>query len=127
MNRDLEWNMNLAPETIRRLLSYIDDRDQRTLVEHFLERYLSEIVPAIPKLRTRVIHSDKIKFWTLYGHLSRDSLAGLSPGRAVIRGQEIGRIGHLRENGGWSDRLSRRLSPGGVCPRPASQRSLYRG
>ena len=30
-----------------------------------------------------------VPFWTLYGHLSRDSLPGLQPGRAVARGEEL--------------------------------------
>jgi 4-aminobutyrate aminotransferase-like enzyme/Ser/Thr protein kinase RdoA (MazF antagonist) len=44
-------------------------------------------------------------FWTLYGHLTRDSLEGLSPGREVARGQTIGRIGEPPANGDWPPHL----------------------
>ncbi|HTO76357.1 MAG TPA: aminotransferase class III-fold pyridoxal phosphate-dependent enzyme [Thermoanaerobaculia bacterium] len=40
-------------------------------------------------------------FHTLYGHLTRDSLEGLSPGQSVARGQTIGRVGEPPENGDW--------------------------
>ncbi len=40
-------------------------------------------------------------FFTLYGHLTRDSLEGLSPGQSVARGQTIGRIGEPPGNGDW--------------------------
>jgi 4-aminobutyrate aminotransferase-like enzyme/Ser/Thr protein kinase RdoA (MazF antagonist) len=84
MNRDLKWNMNLAPETIRRLLSYIDDRDRRTLVEHFLERYLSKIVPAIPKLRTSVVHNDANDYNVLVGHASAEPAGRFSKVSGII-------------------------------------------
>jgi 4-aminobutyrate aminotransferase-like enzyme len=44
-------------------------------------------------------------FWTLYGHLSADSLDGLSPGMPVRQGTEIARIGDLAVNGGWPPHL----------------------
>ena len=40
-------------------------------------------------------------FWTLYGHLTGDSLEGLSVGSSVARGQRIGRIGAPPGNGDW--------------------------
>ena len=40
-------------------------------------------------------------FFTLYGHLGRDSIAGLSPGMPVARGTRIGAIGPPPENGDW--------------------------
>ncbi len=72
MNRDLKWNMNLAPGTVRRLLSHLDDRDKRALVEYFLERYLGQIVPKFPKLRTGVIHNDANDYNVLVGHASAE-------------------------------------------------------
>ena len=48
---------------------------------------------------------DGLTFYTLYGHLSLDSLAGLAVGREVMKGQEIGRIGDIEENGGWAPHL----------------------
>jgi 4-aminobutyrate aminotransferase-like enzyme/Ser/Thr protein kinase RdoA (MazF antagonist) len=41
-------------------------------------------------------------FYTLYGHLSRASIAGLCEGDAVDRGQKIGEIGPPPENGDWA-------------------------
>ncbi|MCJ7525425.1 MAG: aminotransferase class III-fold pyridoxal phosphate-dependent enzyme [Candidatus Aminicenantes bacterium] len=44
-------------------------------------------------------------FFTLYGHLSLDSLAGLQTGQLVKKGQIIGRIGSADVNGGWTPHL----------------------
>jgi len=40
-------------------------------------------------------------FYTLYGHLSRQSLRGLAAGDRVARGDRIGAIGPAPENGDW--------------------------
>lgn len=48
---------------------------------------------------------DELKFYTLYGHLSKDSLAGLAPGQPVGRGRLIGKIGDASINGGWPPHL----------------------
>jgi len=45
------------------------------------------------------------KFFTLYGHLSRESLAGLRDGMAVRKGQQIATIGDVTVNGGWAPHL----------------------
>jgi murein DD-endopeptidase MepM/ murein hydrolase activator NlpD len=45
------------------------------------------------------------KFYTLYGHLSRDSLKGLKPGDAFMAGERIASLGTKRENGGWPPHL----------------------
>ena len=44
-------------------------------------------------------------FFTLYGHLQRASLDALSPGAPVRRGARIGRLGDVKENGGWAPHL----------------------
>jgi hypothetical protein len=44
-------------------------------------------------------------FFTLYGHLSRESLAGLRPGLALAAGEVFARIGTESENGGWAPHL----------------------
>lgn len=46
-----------------------------------------------------------LTFWTLYGHLSRDSLDGLYVGRPFAAGDRIGALGDARENGGWPPHL----------------------
>jgi 4-aminobutyrate aminotransferase-like enzyme len=41
-------------------------------------------------------------FYTLYGHLTDDTLAGLAAGQRVLPGQVIGRVGAPPTNGGWT-------------------------
>jgi 4-aminobutyrate aminotransferase-like enzyme/Ser/Thr protein kinase RdoA (MazF antagonist) len=48
---------------------------------------------------------DGLEFFTLYGHLSRESLAALRVGDTVSRGQSFARLGTAAENGGWSPHL----------------------
>ncbi|HPE48504.1 MAG: peptidoglycan DD-metalloendopeptidase family protein [Hyphomonas sp.] len=44
-------------------------------------------------------------FYSLYGHLAPESLAGLKPGAAVGAGEAIGEIGTNAVNGGWAPHL----------------------
>jgi 4-aminobutyrate aminotransferase-like enzyme/Ser/Thr protein kinase RdoA (MazF antagonist) len=44
-------------------------------------------------------------FYTLYGHLSAESLEGLSVGGPVAKGEEIASLGSPGENGGWTPHL----------------------
>jgi 4-aminobutyrate aminotransferase-like enzyme/Ser/Thr protein kinase RdoA (MazF antagonist) len=46
-----------------------------------------------------------LKFYTLYGHLTADSLNGLAKGRVFKKGEPIGRVGPMGENGGWPPHL----------------------
>jgi len=41
------------------------------------------------------------EFFTLFGHLSRQSLAALRVGQPVRRGEPFARVGAFEENGGW--------------------------
>jgi 4-aminobutyrate aminotransferase-like enzyme/Ser/Thr protein kinase RdoA (MazF antagonist) len=43
-----------------------------------------------------------VRFFTLYGHLSTDSLNGLHPGKQIKKGERFARIGREEENGGWT-------------------------
>jgi 4-aminobutyrate aminotransferase-like enzyme/Ser/Thr protein kinase RdoA (MazF antagonist) len=45
--------------------------------------------------------TDGEKFFTLYGHLTMATLAGLNPGQRVRPGEEFARVGTTDENGGW--------------------------
>ncbi len=45
------------------------------------------------------------RFYTLYGHLSRPTLARLRPGTAVAAGAQIGWLGVEQENVGWPPHL----------------------
>jgi 4-aminobutyrate aminotransferase-like enzyme/Ser/Thr protein kinase RdoA (MazF antagonist) len=44
-------------------------------------------------------------FFTLYGHLTTDSLQVLQVGQQITRGQAFARIGEAHENGGWPPHL----------------------
>lgn len=48
---------------------------------------------------------DRITFHTLYGHLSLNDIAQLSEGSYIIRGQVIGHLGEVKENGNWPPHL----------------------
>lgn len=48
---------------------------------------------------------DGIKFYTLYGHLSKNSLEGLSIGKNIIKGERVARLGNSSENGQWPPHL----------------------
>jgi 4-aminobutyrate aminotransferase-like enzyme/Ser/Thr protein kinase RdoA (MazF antagonist) len=45
------------------------------------------------------------EFFTLYGHLTKESLAKLRVGQAIARGERIARVGAVQENGGWPPHL----------------------
>ncbi|HKQ73022.1 MAG TPA: aminotransferase class III-fold pyridoxal phosphate-dependent enzyme [Blastocatellia bacterium] len=49
--------------------------------------------------------SDGHEFYTLYGHLSAESLKGLSAGKPVAKGEKIASLGLPAENGGWTPHL----------------------
>ncbi len=55
-------------------------------------------------LEHRIAEED-VRFYTLYGHLSRSSLENLSAGQPVRKGDRIGAIGIIGENGGWPPHL----------------------
>jgi 4-aminobutyrate aminotransferase-like enzyme/Ser/Thr protein kinase RdoA (MazF antagonist) len=44
-------------------------------------------------------------FYTLYGHLSRESLGGLRVGQSITKGQQLAIIGSTDVNGGWTPHL----------------------
>jgi 4-aminobutyrate aminotransferase-like enzyme/Ser/Thr protein kinase RdoA (MazF antagonist) len=74
----------------------------------------------------------RVKFFTLYGHLSEDSLVGLQPGKTVKRGERIASIGAPPTNGGWPPHLHFQiicdmLGMQGDFPgvAPASQRDVW--
>jgi 4-aminobutyrate aminotransferase-like enzyme/Ser/Thr protein kinase RdoA (MazF antagonist) len=45
---------------------------------------------------------DGEEFFTLYGHLTRDTLGSLKVGQRVARGEAFARVGLAQENGGWT-------------------------
>jgi 4-aminobutyrate aminotransferase-like enzyme/Ser/Thr protein kinase RdoA (MazF antagonist) len=51
------------------------------------------------------IAEQQLTFYTLYGHLSEDSLDGLYEGKPVARGTQIAKIGNYPINGNWPPHL----------------------
>ncbi|MBW8733886.1 MAG: peptidoglycan DD-metalloendopeptidase family protein [Asticcacaulis sp.] len=47
----------------------------------------------------------ELTVWSLYGHLSRDSLSGLRDGQSIEKGQQVARLGDEDVNGGWLPHL----------------------
>jgi len=58
MNRDLNWDMKHARETVKSGLEDIKNSKQRKLVDWFLREFEQNVVPVLPDLRTSVIHHD---------------------------------------------------------------------
>jgi 4-aminobutyrate aminotransferase-like enzyme/Ser/Thr protein kinase RdoA (MazF antagonist) len=48
-------------------------------------------------------------FFTLYGHLSRESIKKISVGQTIQEGQVFAQIGNAQENGGWAPHLHLQL------------------
>jgi 4-aminobutyrate aminotransferase-like enzyme/Ser/Thr protein kinase RdoA (MazF antagonist) len=58
-----------------------------------------------PLVILRHAADDGTLFFTLYGHLTEDTLDGLATGQAVAKGQAIGRVGAPPVNGDWPPHL----------------------
>ena len=58
-----------------------------------------------PVIVLRHATDDGTEFFTLYGHLSRESLLGLEVGRRVEPGAQIATLGAPDVNGGWTPHL----------------------
>lgn len=54
-----------------------------------------------PVVILRHVTSDRQEFFTLYGHLTRETLRQLRVGQAIARGEKFARAGATQENGGW--------------------------
>lgn len=62
-----------------------------------------EIQTAVRSQRSTV--KEPIKFYTLYGHLSRQSLKGLKAGQKIKKGKKFAELGSADVNGGWTSHL----------------------
>jgi 4-aminobutyrate aminotransferase-like enzyme/Ser/Thr protein kinase RdoA (MazF antagonist) len=58
-----------------------------------------------PVVILKHVTREAVEFFTLYGHLSKESIAKLSTGQPVSKGQAFGKIGTVAENGGWPPHL----------------------
>jgi 4-aminobutyrate aminotransferase-like enzyme/Ser/Thr protein kinase RdoA (MazF antagonist) len=75
---------------------------------------------------------DGLEFFTLYGHLRRDTFDTLQPGERLACGQQFASIGDVHENGGWPPHLHFQvivdlLDHGSDFPgvAPASERNVW--
>jgi 4-aminobutyrate aminotransferase-like enzyme len=86
-----------------------------------------------PVIILRHATDDGTDLFTLYGHLSRESLDGLAVGRVIERGERFASLGSAEVNGGWTPHLHLQVLTDpldldtdfpGVAP--ASQRAVWR-
>jgi 4-aminobutyrate aminotransferase-like enzyme/Ser/Thr protein kinase RdoA (MazF antagonist) len=86
-----------------------------------------------PVIILRHSTDEGVSFFTLYGHLSRESLEGLFVGQPIARGERFATLGAPDVNGGWTPHLHLQIITDalgfdtdfpGVAP--ASQRSVWR-
>ncbi len=61
-----------------------------------------------------------VRFFVLYGHLHGETLATMSAGQPIQRGDVIGRLGTEEENGGWAPHVhvQMALAEPAVCDLP---------
>ena len=55
-----------------------------------------------PVVILRHVTGDGMEFFTLYGHLSKETLEKLHIGQAIAQGEQFARVGESSENGGWA-------------------------
>jgi 4-aminobutyrate aminotransferase-like enzyme/Ser/Thr protein kinase RdoA (MazF antagonist) len=86
-----------------------------------------------PVIVLRHTTDDGVEFFTLYGHLSRESLEGMQIGRTIAKGEAFATLGAPDVNVGWSPHLHLQvitdlLGLGTDYPgvAPASQRGVWR-
>jgi 4-aminobutyrate aminotransferase-like enzyme/Ser/Thr protein kinase RdoA (MazF antagonist) len=58
-----------------------------------------------PLVILRHATDDGEELFTLYGHLTRETLRELKPGQAIAKGETFARVGKPDENGGWPPHL----------------------
>jgi 4-aminobutyrate aminotransferase-like enzyme/Ser/Thr protein kinase RdoA (MazF antagonist) len=58
-----------------------------------------------PLVILRHASDDRQEFFTLYGHLTRETLRELSSGQVIAKGEVFAHVGTLNENGGWPPHL----------------------
>ena len=70
--RELKWDMRRGPETVRRLLPFVQDAQKQALIGFFLDRYEKDVAPLLATLRTGLIYNDANDHNVLVGHASAD-------------------------------------------------------
>jgi hydroxylysine kinase len=101
---DLLWDIKLAPRA-RPLLADLADSARRALAEAALDRFSAHVVPALPQLRSQVIHNDFNPHNVLVDPADHDAISGvidfgdmvrapLMQDLAVAAAYQIGADGH---------------------------------
>jgi len=75
-NHELMWDMKHA-HRLRPLLVHIEDLQRRDLVERFIDRFEQFVLPAMPNLRTQVIHNDLNPHNVLVAASDHDHVTGV--------------------------------------------------
>jgi hydroxylysine kinase len=75
-NHELMWDMKHA-HRLRPLLVHIEDLQRRALVERFVDRFEQFVLPAMPNLRTQVIHNDLNPHNVLVADSDHDNVTGV--------------------------------------------------
>lgn len=58
LKRELQWDLSHAGTVISSKIHHVADPERRKLIEHFHERFRKFVEPALPNLRSSVIHND---------------------------------------------------------------------
>ena len=58
LRRELQWDLQQAGKVVAQSIEHITDPKRRALVGRFHQRFLGTVEPALPRLRTSVIHND---------------------------------------------------------------------
>lgn len=56
--RFFHWDLQRGPETVRTFMKYIDNAEERSLIDYFLEKFQSQALGAVSGLKKTVIHND---------------------------------------------------------------------
>ncbi|QRM35754.1 phosphotransferase [Microvirga sp. VF16] len=75
-NHELMWDMKHA-HRLCPLLVHVEDPQRRALVERFLDRFEQFVLPAMPNLRTQVIHNDLNPHNVLVAERDHDHVTGV--------------------------------------------------
>ncbi|MHA2243041.1 MAG: aminotransferase class III-fold pyridoxal phosphate-dependent enzyme, partial [Candidatus Thorarchaeota archaeon] len=58
-----------------------------------------------PTIIIEHVVNEELTFYTLYAHLTDDSIEGLSVGQSIKKGERIASVGKYPQNGGWPSHL----------------------
>ncbi|HET6620395.1 MAG TPA: aminotransferase class III-fold pyridoxal phosphate-dependent enzyme, partial [Dongiaceae bacterium] len=90
-HRDFDWDLRRAGRSQARL-EYVDDTDQRAILEYFLDRFETGIAPRLARLRAQVIHGDANDNNLLVDGLAGQRITGLIDFGDAIHSATIGEL-----------------------------------